>query len=289
MTRVRTPRLRVALAAALAAPLLVGPVAADAVSVPVRCAGVEQTGLWQRFKPVVFRGVEGLRTGDSVTAYSVDSARPQRLLVTNGNTIQLTDSNGCAWRDVLVLGPQANDRVPLSGATSTIVATASLPGGASLAAIREGTSAASRPHVVSSPDGSNGSWRETSSGLPAQGSPRLLEPAEDGRTAYLTISPATDSGGSGSTLPTVPGVGGAAAGPAGFLYATNDGGRTWEQRTSVAALPSGVSGFDAMAVDPEDSSVLYAISGGRLVVSRDGGRTLLVQPDISGATAVEPM
>ncbi len=285
-------RLRAALAAALAAPLLVGPVVAEAVSVPLTCGGrkVAQTGLWQRLPVEGFRGVPGVTgTRDVVTAYSVDAVRPDRLLATNGNTVKRSTTAGCTWKDVLVLGAQGAPGVPLSGSTSTVVATASLPGGPSLAAVREGTSAASRPHVVSSSDGGEGSWRETSGGLPAQGSPRLLEPAGDGRTAYLTISPATDAGGSGGTLPTLPGVGGAPAGPAGFLFATTDGGRTWAQRGSVASLPSGASGFDALAVDPADPELLYAVSDGRLVVSRDGGRTLSVAPDVAGVTAVEPM
>jgi hypothetical protein len=148
-------------------------------------------------------------TRDVVTGYSVDAVRPDRLLVTNGNTVKRSTTAGCTWEDVLVLGAQGDDGVPLSGSTSTVVATASLPGGPSLAAVREGTSAASRPHVASSPDGRDGTWRETSNGLPLQGSPRLLEPAGDGRTAYLTISPVTDAGGSGGSLPSVPGVGGA--------------------------------------------------------------------------------
>jgi hypothetical protein len=279
-------RLRAALAAALAAPLLVGPVVAEAVSVPLRCKGVAQTGLWQRLQVEDFRGVEGVRTGTAVTTYSVDAARPERLLVTNGNTVKQTLTHGCAWRDVLVLGAQGDEGVPLSGTTSTVVATASLPGGGSLAAVREGTGPASRPHIASSASGADGTWRETSAGLPVQGSPRLLEPAGDGRTAYLTLSPAADSqsGGSG-TLPSLPD----GAGPAGFLYASTDGGRTWTQRTTVAALPSGSTGFDALAVDTTDPDLLYAVSDGRLVVSRDGGRSLEVVPDVVGVTAVEPM
>lgn len=281
-------RLRVAVTAALVAPVVVGPVMASAVSGPLSCRGVTQSGPWQRVPVDEFKGVPSVRTGSAVTAYSLEAGRPQRLLATNGNTIQVTDNDGCTWREGLVLGLQGDRGVPLSGNVATIVATASLPGGRSLAAIREGTSAASRPHVASSPDGNDGTWRESSEGLPEQGSPRLLEPADDGRTAYLTLS-STSEGDDDGTLPTLPGVGGGAADSAGLLYATIDGGRTWALRTSAAALPSGVTGFDSLAVDPADPDLLYALSDGKLVISRDGGRTLLVQPDVARATAVEPM
>lgn len=286
-----TRRLRAPVAVGVTAALLGAPLAALAVSVPLRCPGVTQTGLFQRLPIEAFRPVPSVRTSDQVTSYALDASRPQRVLATNGNTVKRSDKSGCrgTWEDVLVLGLEGDDAVPLSGVTSTIVATAALPGGAAVAAVREGSATASRPHVVSSPDGTDGSWRETSTGLPAQGAPRLLEPAGDGRTVYLTISSATDGGGSGGTLPTVPGVGGAPAAPAGLLYASGDGGRTWEMRTTVQALPAGATGFDALSVDPVDPDLLYAVSNGRFLASRDGGRTFRIAGDVAGVTAVEAM
>lgn len=282
-------RLRAALAAAVAAPLLIGPVGADAASGPLTCPAATKAGLFQRLPIEAFRGVPSVQTRDVVTGYALDEKRPERVLATNGNTIKLSTSHGCAWDDVLVLEASASGSVPLSGVTSTIVAVAYLPNGPALAAVREGTGAASRPHVVRSGSGSGG-WAESSSGLPLQGSPRLLEPASDGRTAYLSLSPTTDaSGGNGGTLPTVPGVGSPTGGPAGLLYATTDGGASWELRTTAGALPSGASGFDALAVDVSDPNLLYGVAGGRFVVSRDGGRSLEVDPQLSGVTAVEPM
>ncbi len=283
-------RLRAALAAAVAAPLLIGPVGADAASGPLTCPAASKAGLFQRLPIEAFRGVASVQTRDVVTGYALDERRPERVLATNGNTVKLSTSHGCAWDDVLVLEASASGSVPLSGVTSTIVAVAHLPSGPALAAVREGTGAASRPHVVRSGNGGSGGWAESSSGLPPQGSPRLLEPASDGRTAYLSLSPTTDaSGGNGGTLPTVPGVGSPTGEPAGLLYATTDGGSSWELRTTAGALPSGASGFDALAVDAADPNLLYGVAGGRFVVSRDGGRSLEVDPQLSGVTAVEPM
>lgn len=283
-------RLRAALAAAVAAPLLIGPVGADAASGPLTCPAATKAGLFQRLPIEAFRGVPSVQTRDVVTGYALDERRPERVLVTNGNTVKLSTSHGCAWDDSLVLEASASGSVPLSGVTSTIVALAHLPNGPALAAVREGTGAASRPHVVRSGSGASGSWAESSSGLPLQGSPRLLEAASDGRTAYLSLSPSSDAaGGNGGTLPTVPGVGSTTGGPAGLLYATTNGGQTWELRTAAGALGSGASGFDALAVDTGDPDVLYGVAGGRFVVSRDGGRTLEVNPELSGVTAVEPM
>lgn len=282
-------RLRAALAAAVAAPLLIGPVGADAASGPLSCPAATKAGLFQRLPIEAFRGVPSVQTRDVVSGYALDEQRPERVLATNGNTIKLSTSHGCAWEDALVLEASASGGIP-SGLTSTVVALAHLPNGAALAAVREGTGAASRPLVVRSGSGAPGTWSASTTGLPLQGSPRLLEPASDGRTAYLAVSPTTDAGGgNGGTLPTVPGAGSPAAGPAGLLYATTDGGASWELRTAAGALGTGASGFDALAVDAGDPDLLYGVAGGRFVVSRDGGRTLEVDPQLSGVTAVEPM
>lgn len=278
-------RLRAALAAAVAAPLLIGPVGAQAVSAPLSCG--EQTGLWQRV-PVRFPAVPSVQTRPDPTAYAVDEQSPQRVLVTNGTVVLADDRHGCDLRPALVLGAQPSADVPLSGTTSTVVATAFLPRGRALALVREGTGAASRPHVVASPTGEPGSWQLSDAGLPLQGNPRLLVPAGDGRTAYLVLTPSSDAGSGGGPLGALPG-GPSAPAPAGLLYASTDAGASWSLRTPVSALPSGVTGVDALAVDPRDPELLYALSGGRLVVSRDGGRSLSVSDAVADATALTTM
>lgn len=277
-------RARATLALGLAVPLLAGPVVADATSRPLSCSRT-QVGSWQQVPVEAFRGAEGVQTRDVVTAYAVDAARPARVLATNGNSIKASATSGCVWEDALFLGATPTAEVPFSGVASTIVATALLPGGPALAAVGEGTGAASRPHVLRSPSGARGTWAASDAGLPAQGAPRLVEAASDGRTAYLVLSPTSSGGTSGGTLPGLPGAA-QPTGPAGLLYATTDGGASWELRTGAGAL--GASGIDALTVDPRDPDLLYAVAGGRLVVSTDGGRTL-APTDLAGVTAVEAM
>ncbi len=265
-------RLRAALAAALLAPLLVLPSGAGAVSTALDCPGVKRSGPWQAFTVEPFAGVQGVQTRDVVTGYTADPERPQRLLATNGNTIKTSTSFGCAWDDGLVLDATPDDAIGVSGTSSTVVSTALLPGGPALAAIREGTGAASRPHVAVSRDGRRGSWRLSDSGLPAQGAPRLLQAAGDGRTAYLVMTPVGDGGTSGGTLPTLPGGAAVPVDPAGSLYVTTNGGESWSERAPSGALPP--DGVEALAVDRKDANLLYLVAGGRLLVSKDGGRSL---------------
>lgn len=265
-------RLRVVLAAGILAPLLVLPGGAGAVSTPLACPGATRSGSWQVFPVEAFTGVEGVATRDVVTGYAVDPERPQRLLATNGNTVKTSTSFGCTWDDGLVLDATPDDAVGVSGTTSTIVATALLPGGPALAAIREGSGPASRPHVAVSRDGRRGSWRLIDDGLPAQGAPRLLQAAGDGRTAYLVMTPLSDGGTAGGTLPGLPGGAGAVAEPAGSLYATRNGGQSWEVRAPAGALPT--DAVDGLAVDQRNPDLLYVVAGGRLLVSTDGGRKL---------------
>ena len=281
-------RLRVALAVGLLAPLLVLPGGAGAVSTPLDCPGVKRSGPWQVFTVEPFKGVEGVSTRDVVTGYAADPERPQRQLATNGNTVKISTSYGCDWEDGLVLDATPDDAVGVSGTTSTIVATALLPGGPALAAVREGTGAASRPHVAVSRDGRRGSWRLSDSGLPAQGSPRLLQAAGDGRTAYLVMTPVGDGGASGGTLPTLPGAAPVTVDPAGSLYVTTNGGESWAVRAPGGALPP--DGVDALAVDQRDPNLLYLVAGGRLLISKDGGRSLRDAGlrDITTVVAMEP-
>lgn len=267
-----TRRLRVVLAAGLLAPLLVLPGGADAVSTPLACPGATRSGPWQVLEVEPFSGVEGVATRDVVTGYAADPERPKRLLATNGNTVKTSGSFGCEWDDGLVLDATPDDAVGVSGTTSTIVATALLPGGPALAAVREGSGPASRPHVAVSRDGRRGSWRLIDDGLPAQGAPRLLQPAGDGRTAYLVMTPLGDGGTAGGTLPGLPGGAGAVAEPAGSLYATRNGGQSWEVRAPAGALPT--DAVDGLAVDQRNPDLLYVVAGGRLLVSTDGGRSL---------------
>jgi hypothetical protein len=259
------------------------PVAAQAVAPHLTC-GPRLQGRWEQVRVRAFQPVNGLPSQDTVTAYGVDLRSPRYVAATNGVRVQVSSSNGCDWRNGFALDPVASPAQPFVGTAATIVSVAELDGRA-LAAVQEGTGGLSRPHVVR--ETAQG-WTTSDSGLPLQGSPRLLRTATDGRTAYLTVSPdasgGSDNGAGGGALPGLP----AAPSATGLLYASRDGGATWALRTGADALPGGGAGLSALSVDSADPQVLYGLAGGRLVVSHDGGAAFTQAPG-SGFTAVTAM
>ena len=277
------PRLRTALL--LGAVLVTGtPVVATALAPHLQC-GVTQTGRWERLPVPAFKAISGIgaSTRDTLTAYSVDRTRPQNVVATNGYRVQLSRSHGCAWHDAYALSPAPTTNQPFAGAAASIVSVAALDG-RTLVAVQEGSGAASRPHVMVSLDGTT--FRASDNGLPAQGAPRLLRAAGDGRTSYLTISPtATDGGG----LPGVPLPGGTTT-PTGLLYRTVDGGASWTLQTGAGDLANGGAGFSQLDIDPQNTNRLYGIVGGQLVTSADGGATFRQGPagQYTAVTAMGP-
>ncbi len=269
------------------------PFTSSAVAPHLTC-GPKQKGRWESIPVRSFQPVAGLASKDAVSAYTVDRSRPQDVLVTNGVRVQVSHSNGCDWTNGVALEPFASAAQPFVGSTSAIVSLGALQGKA-LAAVREGTGASSRPHILRY-DGT--SWSTSDSGLPAAGAPRLLRTSSDGRTAYLTVSPnatgGSDEDGSGSpvplpTLPPLPtGSPEAPGGTTGFLYATTDGGATWALRTGAGDLPRGGTGFSTLEIDPRNANWLYGIVDGTLLVSRDGGGTFTAAEG-TGYTAMAPL
>ncbi len=281
------PRLRAAL---LAGAVLVtaAPLVSQAIAPHLTC-GVKQTGQWERIPVDNFAPITGISgsQADSVAAYTVDEERPQDVAATNGYTVLLSRTHGCAWKKSFDLSAAVTGGQPFVGGASRIVSLALLKGRA-MAAVQEGSGAGSRPHVIVSDSGEADTWATRDNGLPAQGAPRLLRAAADGRTAYLTISP-TASGGSddGTTTGIIPGLPGGGGGetPTGFLYRIVDGGGTWTLQTGFGELSGGGTGFSQLDLDPVDSQRLYGIVGGRLVTSRDGGASFFTAPG-SGYTAL---
>jgi hypothetical protein len=269
------------------------PFAADATAPHLTC-GPKQVGRWETVPVPAFHAVSGLAAPDAVTAYTVDRARPQDVAVTNGARVQISHSNGCAWSDAVALDPAVTATQPFVGAGSTIVSDGLLQGKA-IAVVREGNGSTSRPHVLRY-DGD--SWTTSDSGLPPAGAPRLLRTASDGRTAYLTVSPTATGGSDDGTpgtpipLPSLPPLppplGGDDAAATGLLYATTDGGATWELRTGPDALPTGGTGFSALELDPRDANWVFGIVNGSLLMSHDGGATFQAAEG-SGYTALTPL
>ncbi|MCU1622569.1 MAG: exo-alpha-sialidase [Frankiales bacterium] len=285
----RRPRLRSALL--VAAVLSAGIPTIALAQAPALHCGAKLHGSWETIHIDSFKPVQSMSSPDSVSAWTVDETRPQDLAATNGVRVQTTSDHGCDWADSLVLKLGPGSGQSFAGAQAKIVSLALL-GSTHVAAVQEGTGAASRPHIMV---GTGGSWTTADSGLPAQGAPKLLRAANDGRTLYLTISPTGSSGGSsgGTTgLPGLPTTGGGVGNPAGLLYASTDRGHTWSLRTTANELPSGAAGFTALDVDSSDSNRLYGILNGRLEVSANGGSTFtapLGNTDLTALTAMGPL
>ncbi|MDP3712760.1 MAG: hypothetical protein Q8R60_09770 [Mycobacteriales bacterium] len=244
---------------------------------------------WQATDVPAFRGVEGSGASDRIANYAVQSESARRQLVTNGVTVQSSTTNGCSWQESFTFTPEPGVG-GLSAVTARITAAALLKGGRGLLAVREGSGASSRPRVLGASDGTGGGWATSEQGLPAQGSPGVLAPADNGRTVYLSISP-TGAGGDdgGGTLPPLPGVPGGQVPTPGLVYASTDGGRTWGVRTEAGDLPGGDRAITDMAVDRRDPDLVYAIAGGQLLRSDDGARTFEAVAGASGRTAVVAM
>ena len=282
-------RASVAAAALLAAAV---PTVASAFSPRLTCRTASLAGSWQKVAVEAFRPVQGVATVDTVTGYAVDADQPGTVVATNGTSIKRSTHAGCEWDDVFALGLQPTIDVPVSGQTARITAMA-VQRGRVLAAVREGTGPASRPHVVGSDTGRSGSFSAADSGLPPQGAPSLIKAANDGRTVYLVLQP-TSSESTGPVdpgpLPTLPPVDSpTSGGKAGLLYASTDSGHTWSLRTSASDLPGG-SGLDHLAIDRGNPNRLYATSNGLLYVSQDGGADFVrVRINSEDITAVETL
>ena len=271
--------------------VLVGavPLVASAYAPPLTCRDVTTVQGWQRIPVQEFQPIQGVSSSDKVTGYSLAATSPNRVTVTNGKQLKVSSRNGCDWDNGLTLGLQPTGPVPLTGTTSTIVSTATLASGRVVAAVREGTGVASRPHVVASDNGRDG-YKTQDSGLPPQGAPRSIQAANDDRTIYLVLTPTSGtSTDDGSGLPGLPDVNSPTTGAkAGLLYASTDAGRTWALRTSAGDLPGGGGGIDRLAIDPSNPRHLFAISNGLLLASGDGGANFSrVRINAEDVTAVE--
>jgi hypothetical protein len=250
------------------------PAVSLAVSPPLTCRTVSTTGSWQKVTVDTFRAVQGVSTTDKITAYAVDAQHPGTVVATNGITLKRSTHAGCDWSDAFALGLQPTADIPLSGQTSKITAT-TVVNGRVLAAVREGSGPASRPHVVGSDSGRAGTYTAADTGLPPQGAPKLIRAASDGHTVYLVLTPVSNDTETpvGNGLPSLPPVDSpTSGGQSGLIYASTDSGHTWALRTSASDLPAG-AGVDQLAVDHGNANLLYATSNGLLYISRDGGAT----------------
>jgi hypothetical protein len=239
-----------------------------------------------------------------ISSYAVDPRDQNRMLITNGNQIQISQDGGCSWKPVLRLEDVPTDpqQAPIVGALATINSVYISPSHAMYALVEEFDTGASvgHPHVLYSPSGAISTWSESNSGLPPLGHPLTLKasPANP-NVMYLSFSETHDDGG-GPVAPCPPaplpctGGGGGSGASAGLMWGSADGGRTWAARTDPSDV-NGASVIKYFSVDDDDPSgnTIWLVANGRLQKSTDGGRTFArpagVPDDGFTFTAVESL
>ena len=203
-----------------------------------------------------------------LTAHAVDPVDPRRLLVSEGETIQLSEDGGCTWKE-RHFAPSSFATIDLNGEVGV---------GERIRQIDfAGRGDDRRVYALMSPDenqagairilaSDNGGrdWEERSVGLPpiysrydssfvncAYGpcaTAVLASSPSDADVAYVSV----------------------ASHVAPSLYRTEDGGRSWQHLAQTSAIGGQVS---EVSVSPHDPRELWVIFTDRLGVSRDGGVT----------------
>lgn len=198
----------------------------------------------------------------TASSFAVHPRDPKRMVVSNQFSIFQTRDRGCSWEEIFYVDPIPSPEFPFfanlarvhsihiggaKGKDSVIHAVVSEYGGVG------------RTFVLTSNNG-GANWETTFTSPPgfrAVGHQALAISASNSDVAYLSLRSLWLS-----TLTR--------------LYASEDGGRTWELRFDSSA-PSSSGSTSArpvsLAPDPLDVSTMWAWEGSDLYLSVDGGRT----------------
>ncbi|HYI44249.1 MAG TPA: vWA domain-containing protein [Actinomycetota bacterium] len=236
--------------ALLSVAIVVGPFAATGYSAAPSCAAIEQKESW-----TVIAAPSFSQGPAAITAYAIDPQAADTIFATNGQTLMRTTDGGCKWTQVFSIELLPSLDKPVSAANATIKKIA-IPDGAEKAgarsiylAVEEAVGPAVRPHVVSSHDGGD-NWTDSTEGLPlVTGGVIALEAAPSiPKLAFLLVR----------DQPT---------GAADVVYASTNGGVSWEQRSQ------GNQGTaNGLAINQRNADDVW-FSGAELYHSTDGGRT----------------
>lgn len=195
--------------------------------------------------------------GAAVTAYASPAFDPNLLWATDGAQIARSDNAGCSWTIAYSVTQPVVGLPLLAGARITAIAAPSSANQSSFLYVGVTATVAGvpQPQIVRTTDRGR-TWSGTASagrsGLPIVGAVRdLTANAQVPQLAYALI----DSGIGGVSQPAV--------------YATNDGGGTWAQRTGSNATTNETS----LRAHPLQTSTVYGVAEQRLDISTDGGAT----------------
>jgi photosystem II stability/assembly factor-like uncharacterized protein len=194
--------------------------------------------------------------GRKLSEYAVSPRSPDNLFATDGTIVMRSTDGGCSWRKAYELTSAPSADAPIAGAARIESIYLPVNGRNVVVVISETIGPAVRPHVVVSDDGGK-TWSLGDAGLPPAGTPVRLAGPADGRIAYLRID---------------------VAGAIDAVYASTDGGHSWEPRGRLPAEASGGSDLD---VDPIEPDRVWASGSGGLFRSADGGRTFTAVEEFS--------
>jgi photosystem II stability/assembly factor-like uncharacterized protein len=231
----------------LALSIALAPFAVPYAAAEPGCAGVTSDGEWTTIQGPGFPG--GPEASQGLSAYAVHPRQPANLLATNGKTVMASKDSGCTWDERFSIELLPSLDKPISSATSTIksISIPEDPAGANeiYLLIEERIGPAARPHVLFSGD-RGATWELRDQGLPlaTTGVVRMRVAPSDHSALYLLLA--------------IPGSG-------RELYATTNGGNSWERRGQA-----GISGD--FGIDPQNPQELWLWQG-PLLHSTDGGRS----------------
>lgn len=196
-----------------------------------------------------------------IKAFAAGGDNGSFLLATDGSKVVRSIDGGCKWElsysvDTLELGDeQVEDQVPH-------VEDLYIPEDSALAfMIIDGVGKSAGSRLLRSEKGAiEGSWEE-SPGLPPTGAYRELVAAPDSPSKlYLTVGPAETVGDQDD------------AGASGSIYATEDGGRGWEMRSTGVPV-------ERLTIDNTQALRVYvARASGSVEFSGDGAKTFQPLP-----------
>jgi hypothetical protein len=286
--RLRAAALLAAVGLALSG--VAGVAAQDRTPSRTTCAdagAVERLAEWESVRGPRFT-LRPLGAGQDIAGYAVHPYEPDRRFATNGTSVERSDDGGCTWREVHVLPPTPSDEDPQSVAGSRIVELV----------VPEDPRAADRlvllvqdeggaPHVLVSEDGGIAPFERRDDGLPARADATdLLVSPSNPEFLFLSVHVAGTAPDEQvpplpvplpTPLPGVPPLPLPSEAPTavspGALYASVDGGQTWESRIDLSDLGPNTDGIDVLEGDPVSANRLWAVSDGVLLASRDAGRT----------------